>query len=59
MRKLLWAYVVIGVLTLIFELYVRIPQCTGAGSCAVSLGKGLVWSIVWPLGWAVYLKGAV
>lgn len=56
-RKVIWAYVIVGVLTLIFEIYVRLPQCSGTSACAVSFGKGVIWSIVWPLGWIVYLKG--
>jgi hypothetical protein len=25
----------------------------------ISICKGLLWSIAWPAGWAVYLKGAL
>jgi hypothetical protein len=53
-KKIIWAYVGAAVLTLIFQIYVRLPQCTGA-NCAVSVGKGLVWSVIWPVSWIVYL----
>ena len=55
--KLVWGYVAIGVLTLIFELYIRLPVCTATIDCASSLIKGLYLSVGWPLGWIVYLKG--
>jgi len=56
-RKILWGYVAIGALTLIFELYIRLPVCTATNNCASSLIKGLYLSVGWPLGWIVYLKG--
>jgi hypothetical protein len=51
-----WTYVGAGALTLAFQVYVRLPQCTGVG-CTTSISKGLVWSIVWPLGWVAYFFG--
>jgi len=56
-RKMLWGYIVIGVLTLIFELYIRLPVCMPTNDCTSSLIKGFGFSVVWPLGWIVYLKG--
>ena len=56
-RTLLAIYFAIAVLTLIFQIYVRIPQCEGPSSCAISFGKGVVWSVIWPAGWLVYLRG--
>ena len=53
------AYAIVAVLTFIFQMFVRIPQCADTGGCAISVGKGLLWSIAWPAGWAVYLKGAL
>jgi hypothetical protein len=32
---------------------------SNTGGCAINIGKGLLWSIAWPAGWAVYLKGAL
>jgi hypothetical protein len=58
-RKMLWGYVVIGVLTLIFELFIRMPVCMPSGDCANSLAKGIAFSIIWPAGWVVYLKGVI
>jgi hypothetical protein len=53
----LWAYVGIGVLTLIFQIYVRFPVCVGAASCSLSFAKGLVWSVIWPIIWLLYYRG--
>jgi hypothetical protein len=58
-RTVIWGYVAIGVLTLIFELYIRLPGCTVTVDCASSLIKGLYLSVGWPLGWIVYLKGVL
>jgi len=54
-RKLLWAYVVAGCLTLIFQIWWRSGVCGDA--CALSFGKAVVWSIIWPLSWVVFIKG--
>jgi hypothetical protein len=56
-RTALWAYVAIAAATLVFQIYVQVPQCAGTAGCAISFGKGVVWSIIWPAGWFVYLKG--
>jgi hypothetical protein len=45
-------YAILAALTFLFQIFVRIPQCASTGGCAISLGKGLLWSIVWPAGWA-------
>jgi hypothetical protein len=29
----------------------------GAAACTISFGANVVWSIVWPARWFVYLKG--
>lgn len=48
-----WAYVAAALLTFLFQVYVRLGQCTGFGPCAISLVKGAVWSAVWPIYWPV------
>jgi hypothetical protein len=53
----LWGYVGVAILTLAFEIFVRAQQCAGASDCALSFAKGIVWSLIWPAGWIVYLKG--
>ena len=58
-RKLFWCYAAIGVLTFAFQIYVRLPVCTLAGDCLVSCAKGFVWSVIWPVGWIVYLRGVL
>jgi hypothetical protein len=50
-------YVGAALLTLGFQTWVRLDQCSGSASCAVSLVKGAVWSAVWPASWAVYAAG--
>ena len=40
------AYAIFAVLTFLFQIFVRIPQCADTGGCAISLGKGLLWSII-------------
>ena len=53
--KLLWAYAAVALLTLVFQLYVRSGQC-GDG-CALSYVKGVIWAIIWPASWVVYISG--
>lgn len=49
------AYGVVALLTFLFQLWLRLPVCDGVGGCAVSLFKGLIWSLIWPTYWVVYL----
>jgi hypothetical protein len=49
------AYALMAVLTLIFQIYVRTPQCTP--DCALSYAKAVVWSSIWPASWTVFLAG--
>ena len=56
-RKLFWAYVAIGLLTLVFQLWVRSGAC--GDDCTASYGKAVVWAALWPLSWIVYLKGVI
>ena len=55
---ILRAYAIIAVLTLIFQVMVRVQQCAQLGGCAISFAKGFAWSVIWPAAWVVYLKGA-
>jgi hypothetical protein len=54
-RKLLWAYGVVACLTLIFQIWTRWDVCGNA--CAFSFGKAVVWAVIWPASWVVYLAG--
>jgi hypothetical protein len=56
-RFCLTAYGIAAVLTVVFETFIRLRACADTGGCTISLVKGFVWSIVWPAGWIVYLKG--
>jgi hypothetical protein len=58
-KTLIWTYVIIGVLTLAFQIYVRSPVCAEAGNCALSYAKAAVWSVIWPASWIAYLKGQI
>jgi hypothetical protein len=49
------AYGVVALMTFLFQLWIRLPLCEGVGPCAFSLLKGLVWSVIWPTYWVVYL----
>ena len=51
------AYAIVAVLTLIFQIIVRVQQCAGTGSCVISFAKGFAWSVIWPAAWVAYLKG--
>jgi len=55
-----WAralYALMGVLTLVFQVYVRSSQC--APDCALSYAKAVIWSTIWPASWIVYLAGII
>ena len=58
-----WAIFVVGMyvgaalLTLGFQTWLRLNQCSGLQPCAVSLAKGAVWSTIWPGSWPVYAAG--
>ncbi len=56
-RKLLWVYLVIALLTLGFQIWVRSGVCGDA--CGISFVKGVVWAVIWPASWIVYLIGLI
>lgn len=56
-RVSLCAYGSVGVLSLIFQVVIRLQQCSGTSSCTISIAKGIVWSTIWPAYWPVYLAG--
>jgi hypothetical protein len=53
LRWLIGLYVAIAVITMGFQVYYRYPDCAPAVACGVSLSKGIVWSAIWPLYWAI------
>jgi len=56
-RLWLILYGAMAILTLIFQIYVRSSQC--APDCTLSYAKAVVWSVIWPASWVVYLAGIV
>src|SRR5262249_43448939 len=50
-------YAGVGLLTLVFQTYVRLDGCSGYPACTISIAKGVVWSAVWPAYWIVYETG--
>jgi hypothetical protein len=51
------SYAVLAVVTLVFQVVIRLQECSGVAGCAVSLGKALPWSVLWPFFWVFYLNG--
>jgi hypothetical protein len=52
-RKMYLAYVMIGCLTLVFQIWVRMGECDD--DCVLSYGKAVMWAIIWPVSWLVFL----
>lgn len=50
-------YVGLACLTLVFQIYIRLAECTGMEGCAVSFAKAAVWSVIWPASWYIYISG--
>jgi len=45
------AYAAFGLLTFLYQLPIRLDHCAGLGRCTLSLVKGIVWSVIWPVYW--------
>ena len=56
---LIGMYAVAGLLTLVFQTYIRLDQCSGSRACAISIAKGVAWSTIWPAYWPVYAAGFI
>ena len=56
MKLLLGLYVVLGIITMMFQIYFRYPDCSGAMGCGLSFAKGVVWSVIWPAYWAIQMN---
>jgi hypothetical protein len=52
-------YIVVGILTLLVQLYWRYPNCSGATGCGMSSAKGVVWSAIWPVYWWIMLPAVL
>ncbi len=56
MKPLLILYAALGLITMIFQIYFRYPACLESSGCALSFGKGIVWSVIWPAYWVHWLR---
>jgi hypothetical protein len=54
-KALVVLYIAVALVTFILQLPNRYPACSATGGCATSLGKGVVWSAIWPRYWAIQL----
>ena len=54
-RRLIGVYIGIAIVTLIFQIRVRLLVC--GSDCGLSLAKGVIWALMWPVSWIVYLAG--
>jgi hypothetical protein len=43
-----------ALLTFFRQLLYRLDHCSDASECALSLLKGVAWSMAWPLWWAMW-----
>ena len=50
-------YLGIAIATLLFQIWVRSYQCIGFEDCGLSFAKAVVWSVIWPASWVVYIIG--
>jgi hypothetical protein len=53
LERLLLTYAVGAIFTLLMQTYGRFDQCVGIVACTFSLGKGVVWSTIWPVAWII------
>jgi hypothetical protein len=51
---LLAIYVVFALQAFLFQAFIRLHQCAGIDACALSLAKGVAWSVIWPAYWLGY-----
>jgi hypothetical protein len=56
--EFVWFYAAAGLATFIFQIFLRIEQCTTFNACALTMAKALVWSAGWILYWPVYVAMA-
>ncbi len=48
---LLAIYLVAGAQAFVYQAFIRLQQCMGAEECSITLAKGFVWSVIWPVYW--------
>jgi hypothetical protein len=52
-RWLIGLYVVLGIITLVYQIPTRYSQCSGVSGCGLSTAKNVVWSAIWPVYWSI------
>ncbi len=50
----LFFYTVISALTLVYQLWIELPQCEWFGGCLLSFSEAIVLAVIWPLYWPLY-----
>jgi hypothetical protein len=58
MRSVWTLYVVAGVLTFAFRLWLLSSQCGAIVQCGSGVVKALAWTVFWPFYWMFYTNGA-
>ena len=53
LERLLLTCAVGAIFTLLMQTYARFDQCVGIVACTFIFGKGVVWSIIWPVAWII------
>jgi hypothetical protein len=50
-------YGIAGAATFFYQLAYRLETCPDFLGCSLSLLKGAIWSVAWPLWWAMHATG--
>jgi len=58
-KPLIGLYAVIGIITLLIQLYWRYLSCSALMGCGLSFVKGVVWSVIWPVYWWIMLPAVL
>jgi hypothetical protein len=52
-KLMFFLYGVLGLITIFSQISNRYIACAGALGCGLSFAKGIVWSALWPVYWAI------
>ena len=53
MKLIFVLYGFLGLITILYQFNIRYMACSGALGCGLSFVKGIVWSALWPVYWAI------